>query len=379
MTPDSFKKSNKTFMILSAIGILFVVDAHAYSPLAVMGNILPYNSFFMPMFCFISGYFFKSDKLQNLPRYIFHKCKTLMIPFLAWNFIYGVLIQILRQNGIITYGKPLSFHTLFVQPFLDCMMFEINSPAWFVPALFLVIVFYALLRRLCGRIWNEPAVTLLSIGMGTACVWLSKKGYQADPHWLPFLKMGFLLQFYQIGVLFKSHLEPLYHKIPKLFLLLIPIITNTLLAYKVGIVTLNFMDLTSMSGFQTNYNLLPFITSVSGICFWLTLAELLAPAIGNSRLVNYISDHTFTIMMHHIFFFNLYNAVLAVLVKLSVIHLPFDFAAFAATAWYRCTPVITVNIFYVIFGMCGPLLVKYSYDKINGFIKKSLKEKKSAA
>ena len=29
------QKSNKTFMILSALGILFVVDAHAWSPLGL--------------------------------------------------------------------------------------------------------------------------------------------------------------------------------------------------------------------------------------------------------------------------------------------------------------------------------------------------------
>ena len=39
------QKSNKTFMILSALGILFVVDAHAWSPLGLMTNFFPYNSF----------------------------------------------------------------------------------------------------------------------------------------------------------------------------------------------------------------------------------------------------------------------------------------------------------------------------------------------
>ena len=44
------QKSNKTFMILSALGILFVVDAHAWSPLGLMTNFFPYNSFFMPIY-----------------------------------------------------------------------------------------------------------------------------------------------------------------------------------------------------------------------------------------------------------------------------------------------------------------------------------------
>lgn len=32
------EKTNKQFMLLSALGILFVVDAHAWSPLGFMTN-----------------------------------------------------------------------------------------------------------------------------------------------------------------------------------------------------------------------------------------------------------------------------------------------------------------------------------------------------
>ena len=46
------RKSNKAFMILSALGIIFVVDVHLGQPLAILTNIFPYDSFFMPMFAF---------------------------------------------------------------------------------------------------------------------------------------------------------------------------------------------------------------------------------------------------------------------------------------------------------------------------------------
>ena len=49
-------KENKAFMILSALGILFVVDEHLGRPIAFLSQIFPYDSFFMPMFVFISGY-----------------------------------------------------------------------------------------------------------------------------------------------------------------------------------------------------------------------------------------------------------------------------------------------------------------------------------
>ena len=44
-------------MVLSAIGIFMVVDHHTFTAVNLLGDFIPYNSFFMPMFVFISGYF----------------------------------------------------------------------------------------------------------------------------------------------------------------------------------------------------------------------------------------------------------------------------------------------------------------------------------
>ena len=59
------KKSNKKFMILSFFGIIMVVSGHILNgnPINMFGEFFPINSFFMPMFIFISGYFFKDDYL----------------------------------------------------------------------------------------------------------------------------------------------------------------------------------------------------------------------------------------------------------------------------------------------------------------------------
>lgn len=117
------RKSNKVFMIFSALCILFVVDAHAGSPLGILTNFFPYNSFFMPAFCFISGYFFKQEKLNDYGTFILYKVKRLLIPFFFWNIIYGLFVNILKYFGIIYYGEMLSFKTVFIRPFL------VNIPA----------------------------------------------------------------------------------------------------------------------------------------------------------------------------------------------------------------------------------------------------------
>lgn len=47
MIQNATSKTNKQFMILSAFGIIFVVDAHAWGGVGLMINIFPYNSFFI--------------------------------------------------------------------------------------------------------------------------------------------------------------------------------------------------------------------------------------------------------------------------------------------------------------------------------------------
>lgn len=49
---------NKSFQLLSAIGIILVVFGHSKNSLLLFGTIFPFYSFHMALFAFISGYFF---------------------------------------------------------------------------------------------------------------------------------------------------------------------------------------------------------------------------------------------------------------------------------------------------------------------------------
>lgn len=340
-------------MILSAIGIFFVVDSHAWSPLSFLGNIMPYNSYFMPLFLFISGYFFKAENAEHCLTYILKKVKTLLLPLLAWNFIYGVLVNLLKAGGIIYYGEALSLRTLFLDPFLGCVQFDINTPSWFVPALFMVAVVYVCLRRIFNRVWNDYLAAACFMAVSIWCVALSRKGYSAELWRLPAIKTGFLLFFYELGVLFRTHLETYYRRIPRVLCLAVPLLANTAICHFSP--DLNFVGIATMSGFVTDHYWIPVATSITGILFWLTVADILVPALGENRIVNYVSDHTFTIMMHHIFFFNVYNAVLVVLTKSFGLNIPLDLEALRSTAWYRYDPVRAYAVWYVFFGLCGPL------------------------
>ena len=127
-------------MLLSALGIFFVVDMHAGSPFGIFNSIFNYESFFMQMFVFISGYFFKEKNLQTPFKYIWKNTVKLMIPFFVINAVYTGLIMLAKL-----YQPQITW---------DCRFSVLNEgrdtvftlPAWFVPMLYFVIVAYTLLR-----------------------------------------------------------------------------------------------------------------------------------------------------------------------------------------------------------------------------------------
>lgn len=90
-------------MILSAIGIIMMVDVHAGSPIGFLINLFPYDSFFMPLFVFISGYFFNPEKATNMVSYIIGKLKRLLVPYVVHNLLIGGLVTILLSLFGITW------------------------------------------------------------------------------------------------------------------------------------------------------------------------------------------------------------------------------------------------------------------------------------
>ena len=50
---------NASFGILSALAIIMIVAGHADYNILTVGELFPYYSFHVPLFMFISGYFYR--------------------------------------------------------------------------------------------------------------------------------------------------------------------------------------------------------------------------------------------------------------------------------------------------------------------------------
>lgn len=328
-------KENKAFMILSALGILFVVDEHLGRPISFLSQIFPYDSFFMPMFVFISGYFFQPKHCASVAksiRFAWSKCRKLLLPYLCWVLFYFVFTHILRALGVITFGN-ISLKKLVLYLISNGSPALYIEPAWFVPMLFSVSVLYCCIRAVFRKIWNDTAATILLILLGAAAVYAARTDFNAPYHYY-LLKAAFFMQFYHLGYFFRAHLEEHFDKANSFALCLAAVGINILLLAVYGD-RIRFPYCARMGGFSTNNLLLPLITSVTGITFWLKISKSLAPVLGGSKLVNFISDNTFFIMIHHLTAKALFNGLLILGKKLGIASLAsVDAERFQTSAWY---------------------------------------------
>ncbi|MBO4748829.1 MAG: acyltransferase family protein [Lachnospiraceae bacterium] len=369
-------KSNKKFMVLSAIGIFMVVDQHTFTALNILGDFIPYNSFFMPMFMFISGYFNKVDASTNLWQYLKKKVKTLLVPFFGIATFVLLMEQLMDwyKNGVhpqmaVWYVKYMLAHVVTVGA-----PFPMVTPMWFVITLFATLMVYAVAKRLLAKLWNSYVFLAIFIALHILTIYLARavSPEALTPFLLP-LKVLFFLPFLELGVIYRERLEGAHAKLSgglKVGLLAVLLFINMVrtvvlpTAYDVA-----FDSINDLSGFKSPFVVTPLISSLIGIAFWLTLVDLIGKPVYESRFVNYMSCNTFWIMGMHIMFFNLLNCVL-LLVNNHVVALPyFDAAGFLETEWYYWELSPNLKLAYVFVGILGPLGLKFLWDKVISFLK----------
>lgn len=331
-------KENKAFMILSALGILFVVDDHLGKSLSLFTQIFPYDSFFMPMFCFISGYFFSEKHAQswkNVISFSIHKFKKWILPYLGWILFYGILTALLRRLDILEMGA-MPWWDLTYNILTSGTSYGFNSASWFVPTLFCVAIVYCGIKRLFRRPWKDTLAMCIFALLGAAAVYVARTEYNTGRLYMP-LKILFYLQFYHLGVFFRNKIEPWFDRTSGVKLCTGAVIVNLILQSVYGD-AIAFPVCSSMSGFYTDNLFLPLITSITGIAFWLKISKTLVPALQHNPLVNFISDNTFFIMTHHVGVKHLFLGLLMIGSRCGLeAGCAVDVYAFRTDPWYVVT------------------------------------------
>ncbi len=178
----SGKQREKWIDLAKCIAILIVMLNH--SQLTIPGVSFWGGMFFVPVFFVLSGYTYRG-KEESFALFLGRKAKRLLVPYITAN---GILFAFFFIKDVVLSGKPAEemltsligifyarnqlfsweTQTMFFPKaegniyFLTCL----NSPTWFLPALFLTMVLFELLFRVCrrnGRKMLLAAVILLCL------------------------------------------------------------------------------------------------------------------------------------------------------------------------------------------------------------------------
>lgn len=370
-----------TFGILSALAIIMVVAGHLGYNIMTVGDLFPYYSFHVPLFMFISGYFYKESEENHPFIYIKKKIRRLLVPYLIWNLIYGFVAWVMRMAGFYM-GDGISLRTLFIEPFMSGYQFIYNYAAWFVPVLFVVEVLNLLARMILRGIeklivslyerrnTNGSTVDLSyltdwimligSLVVGMTVVWLAIGGHVWGYYKAPG-RILFLFPCFQIGQFYYKKLEK-HDTLGNLPYFAIVIGIQVLL--NVCCYGLAFSSVWCAS--FANGPVIPYVTTVSGIAFWLRIARVIAPIVGESKAVRYLGSNTYAVMMHHVMVFMMIKAVIAGVAATTGLCADFDFEQFHAYIdyIYLVRGSEQFKMVYLAAGVVLPLLLQCGLDRI---------------
>lgn len=362
-------KRNETFKYMYVLLIIMVIDDHVSTRIGLLSSIFPYNSFYMPCFVFISGYFYKKTKIfENIK----HKIKKLFIPYAIWNCIAIVIAFILDKTFNIDWIKKPTINS--IKTFLfEGSLTSLNGAAWFVIMLFWTSIIYNILHtKFKDNKKTDLLFSIIHIVLGFISIQLCLKGYNLkSQEWLFCLKIAFCLQFFHLGYMFKLYLEKYLKKVRKIIVCLICISINSILIILFGN-QINFIATSSMNYFHSW--ILPLISSATGIVFYYEIMSFLSDKIGENRIINYISNNTFTIMESHLLFANIPNFYIYLnAINGAKKYLDFNINGFKNSAWIRYNANSRLVGFFC--GLLGSLALIFIINKIKNIKKSKIREK----
>ena len=318
------KGYNAAFGILSALAIVMVAAGHLGYNILTVGDLFPYYSFHVPLFMFISGYFYKKEEQQRPYFYIKKKACRLLVPYFIWNVIYGLIAWGLRAGGNFTLGEPITVKTLFLDPFLHGYQYLYHFAAWFVPVLFVIEVMNLFMRMVLRAVHLEDERLILAgtLAVGMTVVWLSITGHVWGLYKMPG-RILFLYPCFQMGQFYRCKLEA-HDRLGNLPYFAIVLGIQVLLNLCCNGLAYSSVWCTAFA----NGPVIPYVTVVTGIAFWLRVAKVLAPVCGGNRAVVCLGQNTFSVMMHHIMAFMLVKMILAGIAGRTGYLADFDFERF---------------------------------------------------
>ncbi|QNK02738.1 acyltransferase family protein [Dyella telluris] len=303
---------NFTVDIARGIGILTVVAGHASSGSALYA-FAPY-SFHMPLFFFLSGLFFSDSRPEGL-QFVWKCAKSLLLYSTGFYLFYALVSKVVVSLGFGAFYDELSIRNLLFNQFLGSGAFKFTAAYWFIPALFSVRLYFAIVHarilggclRLAPRREAEWRFILLAIYLALAlfAVSASVSMYETQTvSWSKIvpLRFAFALFFYYFGAVFSKY------KLDRFVVSVGAIIVMYVVQQQMWASAGNLDFWMQISKYQAP--VLPVLSSIIGSIFVYALSGLVKDNASCRVVLSYLGRNALPILLHHIFGFFVVNAML---------------------------------------------------------------------
>lgn len=388
--PDKLNDTSKTvdyrMRILAAAGICFVVLGHMnfasssyqMTPPASFYQWFPFYSFHMPLFLFITGYFFRdfSDKkgfFLQFGRFILKKARNLLLPYYIINGIFLLIDTLIRGWGF-SFGQTFSLSAWLLSPWTKTYIIVFSLPAWYLIALFITEVYYVLLRKLCSLVVRnhfvrEIVLLLITLLLGLAAIYVKRSADISETATV-YLRSLVMLFFIQLGLIYRRYLGK-YDRLSntRYFLILFAVQFLIIILSGNNALSPGLYALVSFESFGYNY----FPVGITGIALWLRISTILASLPSRSRLLLFIGANTKYIMFFHVFGWFLLNAVFMGLHKLKVLPVflnDFSVQTYKSYLYYVCNSKPRMTVLYFLAGMGFSLLTAWIIQLVKNRFRK---------
>lgn len=186
------KKYYENIDILRGFAILLVVLGHALAIENIGASDVEWcnviydfiYSFHMPLFFLISGFCY--SHCENYGRFVLHKSKFLLLPYLVFNLITMVMQRVLPFFTLVESDLTKEIRQ-------TCFY---GGSIWFVYVLFEIMLIFPLYERIIsGKV--ERALLLLVISMGIYMLWGKNTGFLCMAqmtNYIPYFIIGHILR-----------------------------------------------------------------------------------------------------------------------------------------------------------------------------------------
>ncbi len=151
------------------IGIILVVIAHTSFDYTWAGKFI--NSFHIPLFFFLSGYFFAADKYKNFRSLASKKSATLLRPYFVFAALSYLFFLARYYFGDPAYYQDLNVYRQFFGIFYSAgtrEWMDFNLPLWYLTCFFIVECLYFAVSKVFRKKRHMAAFLTVCSALGYA-------------------------------------------------------------------------------------------------------------------------------------------------------------------------------------------------------------------